>query len=59
MARYKTGQQAPRTATYTFDGYVEPASAPPPTAEEMKIPLTLGDTFPPIRSTDRAAYWRG
>lgn len=58
MARYKTGQIAPKTTTYTFDGYTEDPQYPKPTAEEMRIPLSTGDTFPPIRSNSRGAYWR-
>ena len=58
MARYRTGQKAPRTTTYTFDGYIEDPQHPSPTAEEMRIPLSMGEVFPPIRSTNRGAYWR-
>lgn len=59
MARYKTGDKAPRTATYTFDGYTQGPPHPAPTAEEMAIPLSTGEVFPPIKSANRGAYWRG
>lgn len=58
MARYKTGQKAPKTTNYTFDGYIEGPQYPSPTAEEMRIPLSAEEVFPPIRSTNRGAYWR-
>lgn len=58
MARYKTGEKAPKTATYYFDGYTDGPQYPAPTPEESTIPLSAGETFPPIRSNDRGAYWR-
>lgn len=58
MARYKTGQKAPRIQTYTFDRYVDDPQDPPPTEEEREIPLSTGEVFPPIRSSGRSAYWR-
>lgn len=57
--RYKTGDKCPRTGKYTFDGYVDGTSSPAPTAEERVIPLDAGETFPPVRSVNKAAYWRG
>jgi hypothetical protein len=59
MARYKTGDTAPRTGTYDFDGYVDGTKSPTPTVEEQRIPLSIGETFPPVRSAKKAAYWRG
>ena len=58
MARYKTGEKAPKTATYYFDGYVKGPPRPEPTPEEKQIQLSTGEVFPPIRSTERGAYWR-
>jgi len=31
---------------------------PSPTAEEREIPLSAGETFPPIRSSGKACWWR-
>ncbi len=56
--RYHTGQQAPVSGAYAWDGYMDDTFSPAPTAEERVIRLTSGETFPPIRSCDKAAYWR-
>jgi hypothetical protein len=56
--RYKTGQECPRTGRYRFDGYVDGSWTPAPTAEEKEIPLSKGETFPPIRSQNKACWWR-
>lgn len=58
MARYKTGEKAPRSSIYHFDGYTSGPQHPAPTPEEQQIRLTTGEVFPPIRSTNRGAYWR-
>lgn len=55
--RYKTGEKCPITGNYLFDGYVDGTSRPPPTTEEKRIPLTTGETFPPIKSSEKACYW--
>ena len=49
MARYRTGEIAPKTGTYAFDGYTPGPPAPPPTSEEQQIPLSAGEVFPPIK----------
>lgn len=56
--RYKTGSRAPQKGNYRFDGYVDGTRVPSPTADEMVIPLDTGEVFPPIRSTNKACYWR-
>lgn len=56
--RYRTGEKCPATGSYAFDGYVDGTSTPAPTPEERQIPLTKGETFPPVRSSGKAAYWR-
>ena len=55
--RYKTGQECPRTSRYQFDGYADGTWTPAPTAEEKEIPLSKGETFPPIRSQNKACWW--
>ena len=56
--RYQTGQKCPKTGTYDFDGYTDGTWSPAPTAEEKRIPMREGGTFPPINSADKACWWR-
>jgi len=55
---YKTGQEAPHTGRYEFVRYVDGTTTPAPTAQERVIPLSKGENFPPVRSTNKAAWWR-
>ncbi len=56
--RFKTGQKCVESGRYQFDGYLDGTSYPAPTAEEREIPLSNGETFPPIRSTGRSCWWK-
>jgi YjzC-like protein len=56
--RHKTGQQCVADGSYVFDGYTHDPPTPMPTQEERVISLARGHIFPPIRSTERGAYWR-
>ena len=56
--RFKTGQKCVESGRYKFDGYLDGTSYPAPTAEEREIPLSNGETFPPIRSTEKACWWK-
>ena len=56
--RYKTGETCVITGRYMFDGYTDGTHSPPPTTEELEIPLERGETFPPIRSSGKACWWR-
>jgi hypothetical protein len=56
--RGKTGDTAQYTGRYQFDGYTDGTTTPAPTAEERVIPLSRGETFPPVKSSKKAAYWR-
>lgn len=56
MREYKTGQRAPRSGIYLFSRYVE-GQHPRPTAQELRIHLSAGEVFPPIRSQNAAAWW--
>ena len=56
--RYKTGQECPKTGTYAFDGYLDGTSTPSPTTNESRIPLSKGETFPPIKSQNKGCWWR-
>lgn len=55
--RYKTGDISPAKAWYDWDGYTDGTNWPSPTAEERRIPLEKGETFSPIRSANKGAYW--
>lgn len=56
--RGKTGEKALYTGRYAFDGYTDGTRTPAPTAEEQIIPLSRGETFPPVKSSEKPAYWR-
>lgn len=56
--RFKTGQQCTTSGSYVFDGYTQEPQTPTPSQEERVISLTVGKTFPPIRSSERGAYWK-
>ncbi|MCK4624771.1 MAG: YjzC family protein [Phycisphaerae bacterium] len=56
--RFKTGETCVISGRYRFDGYVDGTATPRPTHEEMGIPLTRGETFPPIRSSGKACWWK-
>jgi hypothetical protein len=55
---YKTGDTAPYSGRYEFVRYTDGSSTPSPTSEERVIPLSKGETFPPIRSSNKGAWWR-
>lgn len=55
---YQTGEKAPRTGRYQFVRYTDETVSPAPTLEEKVIPLSFGETFPPIKSSKKAAYWQ-
>lgn len=56
--RFKTGQESPYHAIYRFDGYLDGTSTPAPTTEEREIELTTRENFPPIRSAEKACWWK-
>jgi hypothetical protein len=56
--RYKTGDEADTAGSYVFDGYTDGTLDPQPTEEESIIELEANDTFPPIRSSRKGAWWR-
>ena len=57
VTRHKTGQTCPTSGDYRFDGYTDGTSSPPPTLEERVITLSHGETFPPIKSAEKACWW--
>jgi len=58
MARKKTGETCDRAGTYQFDGYVDGGTNPAPTANEREIPMKVESQFPPVRSSNKAAWWK-
>lgn len=56
--KFKTGQTCETSGTYDFDSYVDGSTSPAPTSEERRIPLSKGETFPPVRSSGKAAWWK-
>lgn len=57
-SRFKTGERSPEKTAFIFDGYLDGTSTPSPTAEEKVISLDKGETFPPIRSANKACWWK-
>lgn len=55
---YRTGEIVPYTGLYRFVRYTDGTVSPTPTREEMVIPLNQGGRFPPVNSSDKAAYWQ-
>lgn len=55
---YKTGDTAPVTGQYEFVSYTDGTTTPAPTANERIIPLSRGEVFPPVRSSNKGAYWK-
>ncbi len=55
--RKKTGETCEIAGDYEFDGYTDGTWTPSPTYDEKVIPLQVGETFPPVRSCDKAC-WR-
>ncbi len=56
--RAKTGDTCQVSGRYRFDGYLDGTSTPAPHPEEVQIPLSRGERFPPIRSSGKACWWR-
>lgn len=56
--RFKTGEKCDTSGSYVFDGYVDGTQTPAPTTEERVIPLSKSETFPPVRSSKKAAWWK-
>lgn len=56
--RKKTGETCEIAGDYSFDRYVDGTTYPPPTADERVIPMDRQDTFPPVKSSSKAAWWK-
>jgi len=60
VQKYKTGDTAPETGKYRYAGPASDGVSCSPTPEEMMIPLSRGETFPPVKSCGSrgGAYWQ-
>lgn len=56
MTLYKTGESAPVSGDYAFVSLVNPNARCTPTIEERVIPLSKGETFPPLKSCGESCY---
>jgi YjzC-like protein len=56
--RFQTGNKCDTSGSYIFDGYTDNTPRKQPTNEERVIPLSKGETFPPIKSTQGGAWWK-
>lgn len=54
----KTGTPCKESGRYRFDRYVDESTQPAPKPDEREIPLSQGERFPPIRSCEKACYWK-
>lgn len=55
---FKTGEKVPTSGIYSYQGPVEGQTSCIPTREEREIPLSQGETFPPVKSCRTGAKWR-
>ena len=58
QTRFRTGQTCTISGGYEFDGYTDGSSSPAPQAAERQIPVSRGETFPPIRSAAKGCWWK-
>jgi len=54
---YKTGEKVPVSGIYSYKGPTDKRTSCTPTQEEQRIPLSKGETFPPVKSCDSGAVW--
>ncbi len=54
----KTGETCHQTGIYRFAGHTDRSVGCHPTSEEHEIPLSNGETFPPIRSCGKGVFWQ-
>jgi len=55
--KYKTGEKCEISGVYEFYRYTDGTKSPSPTYNEMLIPLSRLETFPPIRSNNKSCWW--
>lgn len=57
VTRFKTGEKCIKDGFFEFDRYTDGTTLPSPTPEEKEIRLTKGETFPPIKSSEKGCWW--
>jgi sporulation protein YlmC with PRC-barrel domain len=58
---FHTGQKAEHSGIYEYVAHSDPKEYDPschPSDAEKEIPLSKGETFPPVRSCGKSAMWR-
>ncbi len=56
--RFKTGEEAPESGQYKFDGFTEGGTSDANlTEDEKKLDMEKGDRFPPVPSVNKGAYY--
>lgn len=58
---FKTGNKAPTSGVYRYVSHAETGSHTlecAPSGNEMEIPLSKGEVFPPLRSCGKGATWK-
>ena len=55
---HRTGEKVPESGIYSYQGPADGTTACAPTKEELEIPLSKGETFPPIKSCKTGAEWK-
>lgn len=55
--QYRTGQQSPAYALYEWSHYADATFDPKPLENEQFIILQFGETFPPVHSCKKDAWW--
>jgi hypothetical protein len=55
-SQFKTGEKAPVSGVYRFVKHTDGTGNH--TVAETRIPLSVGETFPPCRSCNKAAIWQ-
>ena len=58
IAQYKTGQRAPVSGRYNWVRYTDGSRDRRPETNELQVRMTREDVFPPIRSTNKGAWWQ-
>lgn len=56
-SRFKTGDVNPVSGVYIYVGHMGPGCGFRPSPAQSRIPLTLGETFPPHTHCRQAVVW--
>ena len=56
--KYRTGEKVPVSGIYSYQGPIDQRTSCEPTTEERRVPLSKGETFPPVKSCESGAKWK-